>query len=344
MRTSAFSAAHFAVGGTQSSCSSEASSKKAAWRLVGRELDDREAAGAQHLLVDRLHQRLGGGRRLDHADVALLHARWSSWTRIWASASARWSLMRRRLRRGRERQPAVHAAVVGQLGVEGHGQDVALPHRHRMAVDLGQHLHVRRRAARSRGPDEHRRGSVARARRRRGRPRSSGPGGRRRCAARSTSSRPRWSRSSMISPAQVPSTGLPARGRSRAAARPAPRARSRASSWCSRRRGSRARRGPRAPRAAHGRAAPHPGRSSTLACASKSPWRARTPTTSAAGRALQPRLQPSAAARRSASSVPISSPAWARPARARPRPPARDPRSAWSPRRSRAPGAPGSET
>ena len=34
------------------------------------------------------------------------------------------------------------AALVGELGMEGHGKDVPLPHRHRMTVHLGEHLHV----------------------------------------------------------------------------------------------------------------------------------------------------------------------------------------------------------
>ena len=43
--------------------------------------------------------------------------------------------------------------------------------------------------------------------RRRGRSRTTRPGGRRRCGARVTSTRPRWSRSSTIIPAHVPKTG-----------------------------------------------------------------------------------------------------------------------------------------
>ena len=42
-------------------------------RPLGGELHDRQPAGAQHLLVDRLHEHLGGARGLDHAHVALRH-------------------------------------------------------------------------------------------------------------------------------------------------------------------------------------------------------------------------------------------------------------------------------
>src|SRR5581483_10846138 len=42
---------------------------------LGRELHDREAAGAQHLLVHRLGERLSRGGRLDHARLALLQLR-----------------------------------------------------------------------------------------------------------------------------------------------------------------------------------------------------------------------------------------------------------------------------
>ena len=36
----------------------------------------------------------------------------------------------------------MQAAVVGQLGMEGHGEDVALAHRDGVAVHLGEHLHL----------------------------------------------------------------------------------------------------------------------------------------------------------------------------------------------------------
>ena len=72
MRTSALLGGPSAVGGIQSSWSSRGELEEGRLRAVRGELHDREPAGAQHLLVDGLHERLGGRGRLDHADVALL--------------------------------------------------------------------------------------------------------------------------------------------------------------------------------------------------------------------------------------------------------------------------------
>ena len=46
--------------------------------------------------------------------------------------------------------------VVGQLGMEGHAEDVALADRHRVAVDLGQHLDALPALVYPRRADEHR--------------------------------------------------------------------------------------------------------------------------------------------------------------------------------------------
>ena len=86
---------------------------------------------------------------------------------------------------------------------------------------------------------------------------------------------PRWSRSSMIIPAHVPRIGRPNR---RAAARRGPRARCRASSSSTRRRGSRGRRGPPGPCGVRTSPASAPSSRSMRTCAAKSPCRASTPT------------------------------------------------------------------
>src|SRR6476619_4910557 len=39
-------------------------------------------------------------------------------------------------------KPLVHASVVGQLGVERGNEEPALPQQHRLAVELGQYLHL----------------------------------------------------------------------------------------------------------------------------------------------------------------------------------------------------------
>ena len=97
-------------------------------------------------------------------------------------------------------------------------------HEHRAAVDRGQHLDAVAGPLDDRRPDEHgvERPAVE-ARRRRGRPRTSRPGGRRRCGARRRRSAPklRWSgrpsstsAASRIIPAQVPKAGSPSPSRS----------------------------------------------------------------------------------------------------------------------------------
>ena len=101
----------------------------------------------------------------------------------------------------------------------------------------------------------------------RGRPRRSAPGGRTRCAGPAMSMTPRCSRSSMISPAHVPSTGVAGGAERRAAARPGPRARSRASSSSTRRPAARARRGRRGRRARAPRAPRRRASRSSRACA-----------------------------------------------------------------------------
>ena len=71
MRTSAFSAAHSRVRRDPVELLVAGELEEGGLRAVGGQLHDRQAAGTQHLLVHGLHQRLGGGRGLDHADVAL---------------------------------------------------------------------------------------------------------------------------------------------------------------------------------------------------------------------------------------------------------------------------------
>ena len=48
----------------------------------------------------------------------------------------------------------MHARVVGQLRVEGSDQEAALSHQHGLAVELGQHLDLRRRSPDTRRADE----------------------------------------------------------------------------------------------------------------------------------------------------------------------------------------------
>ena len=98
---------------------------------------------------------------------------------------------------------------LGQLGVEGDGQDVALAHGHRVAVHLGQHLHLRAHALDPGGADEDRLERPVGPGR--ARPRTSASWRPKALRRTVTSSRPRCSRSSMIRPAQVPSTGRPER-------------------------------------------------------------------------------------------------------------------------------------
>ena len=104
----------------------------------------------------------------------------------------------------------MQAALVCQLGVERHRQDVVLAHCHGVALDLGEDLHARPVLVHPGGPDEHGR-SAARDRRARAQVASKLCSWRPNALRRAlTSSRPRWSRSSMIRPAQVASTGVPA--------------------------------------------------------------------------------------------------------------------------------------
>ena len=131
-------------------------------------------------------------------------------------------------------QPAVQAALVGQLRMEGDGEHVALAHRDRMTVDLGQHLHLVAVVLDPGGADEDASsGSALEVEvglERRDLPAERVP-------PHVTSSRPRCRRSSMISPAQVPRVGVPRAhelderlGQRLALDR-------RASSWCTRLRG-----------------------------------------------------------------------------------------------------------
>ena len=126
-----------------------------------------------------------------------------------------------------------------------------------------------------------------------------------------------------------------ASGPARAAARRAPRARRPASSSSTRRRGSPARRGPSRSAGTRTSRTSAPRSRSTRPCASKSPWSARTPTstTSLGWRG--------AAARRACGSRATSSRRPGPPTRAR-RAPGR--RSGWSPRRSPPRASPGPRT
>ena len=227
MRTSAFSAAHCAVGGTQSSCSSLASSKNAAWapsvescRTAGR-----PRAGPPRRPPAPAPRRgwwIGSRRRP-------LRRPW------WSSGRGSGRAPRRGCPSCRHarvvEQPAVQPALVGQLGVEGDGEHVALADGDGMAVDLREHLDVVAVLLDPGRADEDRVQRLAAESRSASKSRA---GARRRCAARSRRAAPRWSRSSMIRPAQVPSAGGRC-ARTAAAARPAPRARCRAS-WSSTRR------------------------------------------------------------------------------------------------------------
>ena len=101
----------------------------------------------------------------------------------------------------------VEPRVVGQLRMERGDEEAPLAREHRMAVDLGQHLDVRADLLDPRRADEDGAQRLALARERRGRSRTTRPAARTRSGARATSTRPRWSRSSTIIPAQVPKTG-----------------------------------------------------------------------------------------------------------------------------------------
>ena len=101
---------------------------------------------------------------------------------------------------------------LGQLGVECDREHRSLAGGHRVAVDLGEDLHVRAVLGDPRRADEDRRESISAGRRSpsraaRCRPRSCASGARTRCARARMSIRPRCSRSSMIRPAQEPSIG-----------------------------------------------------------------------------------------------------------------------------------------
>ena len=110
----------------------------------------------------------------------------------------------------------MQAIVLAELGVEGDRDDLPLPRRDGVAVDLGEDLDVRPVLGDPGRADEDRAQrppvdageldvglEAARS------------GVRRRCAARRCPSRPRCSRSSMISPAHEPSTGRPEAASSR---------------------------------------------------------------------------------------------------------------------------------
>ena len=124
----------------------------------------------------------------------------------------------------------MHAEIVGELGVERHGEDVRLTHRHRVAVDARQHLHALAVRLYPGGADEHR-------------SQGSDPlhlqvglegvraGARRRCARRSRRARRGGRGPAGSSPRRCRARACRSR-RTRPAARPAPRAPRRASwSW-----------------------------------------------------------------------------------------------------------------
>ncbi len=229
------------------------------------------------------------------------------------------------------RNRSCRRVLVRQLGVERDREDPPLAHGDRMAVDLRQHLHVlarlethgaRMNTACTGSPNSSRSASNERT----WRPK----------ALRSvrTSRIPRWSRSSMIIPAQVPKIGLPnARSGSASPSRSTPSVivvdsppgMTRPSSP-SRSAGTRTSR------------TSAPSARSTFTWASKPPWSARTPTS---GAALTNRGSRGAARRRACATRATSS---ACRAPRRPRRPARGRGSAWSPRRSPARAAPGPRT
>ena len=205
--------------------------------------------GPQHLLVDGLHQRLGGRGGLDHADVALA-ARASSSGRGSGRALPRAGPSCRALRLFE--QPAVQAPVVGRAR-GGRPRPGCCPGARRPG---GRRP---RRAPRRPSPvlldprraDEHRAQRPA-AGQRRGRPRScelAAEG----VAARGHVEQPEVLAVEHDQPGAGAEHGPAGAHEARAAARPAPRARSRASSWWTRRRGSPA---PSSPSRSAGASAP----------------------------------------------------------------------------------------
>ncbi len=219
----------------------------------------------------------------------------------------------------------MHRGLPRELGVERDGQQAALAHGDRVAVDLGEHLD--RRAAVLDPGARMKTACTARP--------SSSRSVSKECVWRPNalrrqvmSIRPRWARSSMIIPAHVPSTGRPLRANSRSG--PASPSRSMPSvivvdsppgmtsaSSPSRSAGTRTSR----------TSSPSPRR--IAAWAAKPPWRASVPT-NRGRRAARTRR---ACASRATASAGRGPPTPARRARRR--------RSASSPRRSPVRGAPG---
>ena len=102
----------------------------------------------------------------------------------------------------------MEAQIVGQLGMEGGDQHVALARDHGVPVDLGEHLHPAPRMLDPGSADEHRAQRLVAEPSHRARPARSSRTWRPNALRRASMSiRPRCARSSMISPAHVPSTG-----------------------------------------------------------------------------------------------------------------------------------------
>ena len=119
-------------------------------------------AGLQHLLVDRQQQRRRGALAVDRDDLPLLHLgrvadqdlRQPFRSRI-PHVPAPSGAPLARLRRYRHEQ-RVQPRVVGQLRVEGAGENRALAHRHRVALVGGEHLDPGAAALDPGRADEHR--------------------------------------------------------------------------------------------------------------------------------------------------------------------------------------------
>ena len=131
---------------------------------VEAQRDDREPAGLEHLPVDRGDQRLGRRRALDQAGVALADLRRVADQDPGEVVDSRVAhLLLPRAARSRSgggrgchrHQQRVHARVLRELGVKRAEQELTGAHRHRVPVDLGEHLHAVADPLDPRGADEH---------------------------------------------------------------------------------------------------------------------------------------------------------------------------------------------
>ena len=246
--------------------------------------------------------------------------------------------------RTRSRNSLCRRSSSPELGVEGDGEHRALARRHRVAVNLAEDLHLGPVLGDPRRANEDRAQRTASRPRPRRPPRSCGSGGRTRCARRACPS------AQMVAvehdqPRARAEDRRPASPPARAAARPAPRARSPSVIVVD---------------SPPGITSPsRPSRSAATApraCAARwdptSPASARAPRTRPAARARRSAgvLQPGCYQPRWASSCSPSSLELSRLTIAVPRPArglrrrARRPASGWSPRRSRAPASAGPRT